>query len=63
MLLNVLRERFGELPAPVVARIEQGDPEWCEDLLARALTAGSLEELGLQAEPDDSSTASHPRHP
>ena len=61
-LLDVLRARFGELPAAVVARIERGDPEWCEELLARAAAAGSLDELGPQGEPDASSTTPDSSH-
>jgi predicted transposase YdaD len=47
MLLRLLRERFGVLPDPVVARIEQEGPDWCEDLLLQAASARSLAELGL----------------
>src|SRR5437870_5348889 len=46
-LLLVLRERFGELPPAVTMRVESEDPEWCEEMLKRAATAESLEELGL----------------
>jgi len=46
-LLLILRERFGELPPAVVTRIESEDAQWCEEVAVRALTANSLEELGL----------------
>jgi hypothetical protein len=62
VLLTILRARFGELPAPVIARIEQGDRAWCEELAARSLTAGSLQELGLLDEPDATPTHSNAGH-
>ena len=46
-LLLVLRARFGDLPPAVVARIESEDAEWCEEMLRRAATVTSLEELGF----------------
>jgi len=62
LLLTYLRKRFGELPAAVVARIEQGDPEWCEELLARAVAAGSLEDTGLLDETDAAPTTADSGH-
>jgi hypothetical protein len=47
VLLDLLRARFGELPPAVVTRIESEDAEWCKNLFERAVTAESLEELGL----------------
>jgi hypothetical protein len=61
-LLAVLKTRFGELTAPVVARIKREGAEWCEEILGRAITAGSLEELGLPGEPDASPTTSDSGH-
>jgi hypothetical protein len=46
-LLGQLAERFGELPAPVVARVEQADTAECEEWGLRLLRATTLEELGL----------------
>ena len=47
LLLRLLRRRFGDLPPAVVARVQSGDLEWCEEVAVRLLTATSLEELGL----------------
>jgi predicted transposase YdaD len=47
LALDLLRERFGDLPAAVVARIQSADAEWCADLARRVARAGSLEELDL----------------
>jgi uncharacterized protein DUF4351 len=47
VLLRQLRARFGELSPAVITRLEQAEPEWCEDLAVRLLEANSLEELGL----------------
>ena len=46
-LLLILRERFGELPPAVATRIESEDSEWCEEMINRAMTAESLEDLSL----------------
>jgi hypothetical protein len=46
-LLLILRERFGDLPPAIVTRIESEDAEWCEEMLRRAATVKSLEELGF----------------
>jgi hypothetical protein len=46
-LLQLLQERYGELPAPVVEWVEQADTTACEELGRRLLRATSLEELGL----------------
>lgn len=46
-LLLLLRERFGELAPTVVNRVENADPEWCEQTAIRLLNARSLAELGL----------------
>jgi hypothetical protein len=46
-LLQLLRERFGELPAAAVERVEQADAAACEEWGLRLLRATSLEELGL----------------
>jgi hypothetical protein len=46
-LLRILRARFGELPPAVVTRVESADPERCEEMLKRAATAESLEEMGF----------------
>lgn len=50
MLLDVLHTRFASVDAGVVARIQQMDSAAdLKDLFHRALTAGSLQELGLDA--------------
>ena len=46
-LLLILRERFGELPPAVATRIESEDSEWCEEMINRAMTAETLEDLSL----------------
>jgi predicted transposase YdaD len=46
-LLRQLAARFGELPAPVVARVEQAETTECEEWGLRLLQATTLEELGL----------------
>jgi hypothetical protein len=45
LTLRLLRARFGDLPAALVARIEQADPEWCEDLAERAQRVETVAEL------------------
>src|SRR5262249_355790 len=47
ILVELLRRRFGEVPAELRARIEREGPEWCQETVLRAAEAGSLEELGL----------------
>jgi predicted transposase YdaD len=47
VLLEQLRQRFGEPGPEVVARVEALDLDGCLDLAARTLRAASLEELGL----------------
>jgi len=47
ILRRLLRERYGELPKNVVRRIEQEEPDGCEEMVVRAATAPSLEEIGL----------------
>ena len=46
-LLRQLAARFGELPAPVVTRVEQADAAVCEEWGLRLMRATTLEELGL----------------
>jgi predicted transposase YdaD len=46
-LLRQLAVRFGELPAPVIARVEQADTAECEEWGVRLLQAATLEEMGL----------------
>ena len=46
-LLRQLAERFGELPGPVVERVEQADTAACEEWGLRLLRATTLEEMGL----------------
>jgi hypothetical protein len=46
-LLQLLRVRFGELPAAMVERIQSEDPAWCRDVATRAFDAKSLTDLGL----------------
>ena len=48
ILLQLVREKFGELPETQVARVEAADKTWCEARLRRILRARSLEELDLQ---------------
>ena len=47
MLLRLLTARFGQLSDDTTRRIEQQQPDWCEETSARAASAASLEELGL----------------
>jgi flagellar biosynthesis/type III secretory pathway protein FliH len=47
LLLRLLAERFGELPASAVTRIEAMTPAECEVMATRLLKASSLAELGL----------------
>jgi hypothetical protein len=47
MLLRLLRERFGELPEDVVARVESEGREWCEAMIGPALSVDSLGELDV----------------
>jgi predicted transposase YdaD len=49
MLLTILRERFGELPAAVIERIEREGPEWCRSMVARAVKIDSLDDLDLES--------------
>jgi hypothetical protein len=46
-LLQQLAARFGELPAPVVTRVEQADTAACEEWGLRLMRATTLEDLGL----------------
>jgi hypothetical protein len=57
MLQRLLNQRFGELPQAVVRQIEQQDADWCEALVVRAITAPSLEELGLAPDEPDNGPA------
>lgn len=45
LLLNLLRARFGELPAGLVERVDTATVEWCEALLLQAAQVKSLAEL------------------
>lgn len=47
VVLDQLREKFGELPESVVDRINSADARWCRRLGVRLLRAESLAELGL----------------
>jgi hypothetical protein len=47
MLLRQLQKRFGALPEGVVKRVEEADPDWCEEVAERLFEVESLEELGL----------------
>lgn len=44
--IRFLRSRFGELPATLVEHVSAADADYCEDLLVRAGSAESLQELG-----------------
>src|SRR5205814_1795629 len=46
-LLRQLAARFGELPGPVVERVEQADTAACEEWGLPLLRATTLEEVGL----------------
>jgi len=45
LTLRLLRSRFGDLPSALVERIAQAEPEWCEELVERAMQSESLDEL------------------
>lgn len=47
VLLRQLSKRFGELPAPVTARIEELDADHCFDLAERMVDAATLDDLKL----------------
>jgi len=52
MLLDVLNTRFGSVDAGIAARIQRMDSTAdLKDLAHRALTAGALQELGLDSLP------------
>lgn len=48
MMASILEQRFGKLPAATLRRLERIDVEHLEDLGRTALTAESLEDLGLR---------------
>ena len=56
MLRRLLSRRFGELPEAVVRHIEQQDADWCEAMAVQAITAPSLEGLGLAPKALDNGT-------
>ena len=52
LALSVMLDRFGQLPAEVIERIQRADAQWCRNLVraapkARALEARALEDLDL----------------
>jgi hypothetical protein len=63
MLRRVLSQRFGELPEAMVRQIEQQDPDWCESMAVRAITAPSLESLGLASSAPENGALRPGDHP
>jgi uncharacterized protein DUF4351 len=55
-LLRQLRARFGELPDPVMAWVEEADLNQCEEMGVRLLGTGSLAELGISGAEDGESS-------
>lgn len=47
LLVQLLQERFGELPETVIQRVEQANPAECDDMVLRLARGQSLVELGL----------------
>jgi hypothetical protein len=56
-LLDLLRQRFGDIPSAVAAVIEQADLEQCRNWVRRVGGAASLAELGLDRSPEDPAAA------
>lgn len=47
LITLLLREKFGELPDPVMERINRADARWCRRIGVKLLHARTLHELGL----------------
>ena len=47
VVLRLLADKFGQIPAAVTERVQQADANWCQNLTLQVARARTLEELNL----------------